>query len=120
MIRPDPGPGPGAYQVDKLTRYGKGGGLQYTMAPQTRIIGKLSNDRRNRFSETRASPYNCRQEGCPRTGCTRCAREALLQGGKCASVQHSGKKQFQFQEGWARSECIQSRDRYYKTCSTSL
>lgn len=74
---------------------------------------------RIRFSITLAS-HTFRQEGCPRTGCTRCAREALLQGGKCASVQHSGKKQFQFQEGWARSECIQSRDRYYKTCSTSL
>ncbi|ALC45841.1 CG31468, partial [Drosophila busckii] len=29
------GPGPGAYQVDKWTRYGKGGGLQYSMAPLT-------------------------------------------------------------------------------------
>lgn len=59
MLGPDPGPGPGAYQVDKLTRYGKGGGFQYTMAPQTRIIGKLSNDRRIRFSITFASPYVC-------------------------------------------------------------
>lgn len=57
MMGPDPGPGPGAYQVDKLTRYGKGGGLQYTMAPQTRIIGKLSYDHRNRYTKTLASPY---------------------------------------------------------------
>ncbi|XP_064550577.1 ciliary microtubule associated protein 1B-like [Drosophila montana] len=34
------GPGPGAYQVDKLTRYGMGGGLQYTIAPMTKIIDK--------------------------------------------------------------------------------
>lgn len=40
----EPGPGPGAYQVDKWTRYGKGGGLQYTMAPMTKIIGKFLMD----------------------------------------------------------------------------
>ncbi|XP_060648580.1 ciliary microtubule associated protein 1B-like [Drosophila nasuta] len=34
------GPGPGAYLVDKLTRYGKGGGLQYTIAPLTKILDK--------------------------------------------------------------------------------
>jgi len=40
MMGPDPGPGPGAYQVDKLTRYGLGGGAQFSMAPMTKIIGK--------------------------------------------------------------------------------
>ncbi|KAH8311658.1 hypothetical protein KR044_007402, partial [Drosophila immigrans] len=37
---PDAGPGPGAYQVDKLTRNGKGGGLEYTIAPLTKIVDK--------------------------------------------------------------------------------
>ncbi|KAM8704297.1 hypothetical protein ACLKA7_008837 [Drosophila subpalustris] len=35
-----PGPGPGAYMVDKVTRFGKGGGLEYTMAPLTPIPDK--------------------------------------------------------------------------------
>lgn len=38
----DPGPGPGAYQVDKLTRYGPGIGPEYTMGGITKIIGRLS------------------------------------------------------------------------------
>lgn len=38
----DPGPGPGAYQVDKLTRYGPGIGPEYTMGGITKILGRLS------------------------------------------------------------------------------
>ncbi|KAH8241312.1 hypothetical protein KR032_007844, partial [Drosophila birchii] len=34
------GPGPGAYKVDKLTRYGNSKGLEYSIAPRTNIIDK--------------------------------------------------------------------------------
>ncbi|KAL7727281.1 hypothetical protein ACLKA6_016034 [Drosophila palustris] len=40
MLGPDPGPGPGAYQVDKLTRNGTNGAAQYSMAAMTKIIDK--------------------------------------------------------------------------------
>ncbi|XP_034115805.1 outer dense fiber protein 3B-like [Drosophila albomicans] len=40
LFGPDPGPGPGAYQVDKLTRHGKGGAPIYSIAPMTKIIDK--------------------------------------------------------------------------------
>ncbi|XP_068152863.1 ciliary microtubule associated protein 1B-like [Drosophila tropicalis] len=34
------GPGPGAYMIDRMTRYGKGGGLEYSMAPRTPTTDK--------------------------------------------------------------------------------
>lgn len=34
------GPGPGAYKVDKLTRYGNSKGLEFSMAPRTNVIGE--------------------------------------------------------------------------------
>ncbi|XP_017039763.1 outer dense fiber protein 3 [Drosophila ficusphila] len=36
----DPGPGPGAYKVDKLTRYGPSKGLEFSMSPRTNTIDK--------------------------------------------------------------------------------
>lgn len=38
----DLGPGPGAYKVDKLTRYGTSKGLEFSMAPRTNVIGKIT------------------------------------------------------------------------------
>jgi len=40
----DLGPGPGAYKVDKLTRYGNSKGLEFSIAPRTNTIGESVNE----------------------------------------------------------------------------
>ncbi|KAH8346846.1 hypothetical protein KR059_000561, partial [Drosophila kikkawai] len=60
------GPGPGAYKVDKLTRYGNSKGLEYSMAPRTAIPversgpgpGAHDNHTKPFFTGTQAPSYS--------------------------------------------------------------